>query len=395
MIGEIEGKLAAPTTPGGGSGSAGVVLMAASMTIFGLAPLLFGGLAEEGRLGLSQVGLAIPIQAFIMGAVNLGADLVLQRRHQRLLTLTCVSVLAVLQVFYIGRSGASALILCALCSVPQGLLLWIAMGVIARAPVPARLMAYSEIAITLLKLLVSSMLAAVLLPRWGIDAGFAISAFVVAIGFWAAMVVPDEVIAASSDRKQAAAALPSAGWIALAVVLLIWTGTMSIMSYLLPLASASGLSPGAAHGSFVAALIGQITGGLFAAATSKRLSYSIALAVGGLIAASALAAFLFHTGTLQFWAASAAFGFTFAFSAPFLMPMLIQADPSKRAASKFMGAALTGSALGPLLSSRVVGEWGAYGALYMAAGSVALAFVVVTALQWLGVQRDMAHDLSK
>lgn len=373
--------------------SAGVVLMAASMTIFGMAPLLFGGLAEEGRLELSQVGLAIPIQALIMGAVNLGADLVLPRRRQRLTTLICVGVLAILQVLYIGRTGASVLVLCAICSVPQGLLLWIAMGVIAQAPVPARLMAYSEIAITLLKLLASGALAAVLLPRWGVDAGFAVAALVVGTGFWASLVVPDEGVAASPDPKRASPGLPRIGWIALGVVLLVWTGTMSVMSYLLPLASASGLGSGTAHGSFVAALVGQISGGLIAAAASRRLSYPVALAIGGLMAAGALTAFLIHSGAQQFLAASAAFGFTFAFSAPFLMPMLITADPSRRTASKFMGAALMGSAFGPLVSSRIVGRLGVDGALYMAASAVAVATLAVTVLRWSAACRDDPSDL--
>lgn len=360
---------------------AGVALLAASMTAFGMAPLFFGALAEEKRLALSQVGLAVPIQAIIMGGVNLGADAFLKRNRQRALTAVCAIMFALLQLLYLRQSGTGALVLCALSSVPQGLILWVAMGAIARSAVPAQYMAYSEIALTLLKLVVSSLLAALLIPRWGINAGFVAAAAIMSIAFFAAFALDNDGSVTQTKERQPSGPLAIAGWIALIVVLMVWSGTMALLSYLLPLASAAGLPRQAANGAFVALLIGQILGGVIAASLSKRLPYPAALAIGAVIALCTLFGFHLSATAWQFWSAAAAFGFAFALAAPFIMPFLIAIDPTRRAAGKFMGAGLVGSALGPLLVSRFVGSAGAQSALYLAGAAFAVAFVIVTALR--------------
>jgi predicted MFS family arabinose efflux permease len=363
------------------SALAGVVVMVSAMTMYGIAPLLYGGLVEEGRLDLRQIGLAMTIQALVMGIVNLAADAVLKRKRQRLLIALCVATLVPLQLLYTRQSGTGVLLLSAICSVPQGLLLWTGMGVIARSAGPARLMAYSEISITLLKLAVSSLLAAVLLPRWGINAAFVTTAVVVSTGFFASFLIPSDMHDAPDGKQRDSARMPARGWLALAVVMLVWAGTMSLLSYLVPLARGAGLDAQAAHGAFVALLAGQIGGGVIAAAVAKRIVYPRALAIGAVIALGAIMAFHLQPPGWLFWATAAAYGFTFALSAPFLMPLLIAADPSRRAAGKFMGAALLGSAVGPLLTSRLVRPAGAEGALYTAGGAVALAVIAVVMLQ--------------
>lgn len=374
-----------PTLDGGAplDAFAGVALLAASMTAFGMAPLFFGALAEEKRLALSQVGLAVPIQAIIMGVVNLGADALIKRNRQRVLTAICAIVFALLQLLYLRQSGPGALVLCALASVPQGLILWVAMGAIARSPVPAQFMAYSEIALTLLKLLVSSLLAAILIPKWGINAGFVAAAAIMSIAFLAAFALRDDISIARIKDRQPSAPLMIEGWIALIAVLMVWSGTMALLSYLLPLANAAGLQRQAANGAFVAVLVGQILGGVIAASSSKRLPYPAALTIGVVIAMGTLFGFYLSGTAWQFWAAAAGFGFAFALAAPFIMPFLIAMDPTRRAAGKFMGAGLVGSALGPLLVSRFVGSAGAQSALYMAGAAFAVAAVIVTALRIL------------
>lgn len=371
---------------------AGIVLMSAAMTAFGMAPLFFGALAEEKRIALSQVGLAVPIQAFVMGMVNLGAGAVLKRKHQRPVTAISSCLLAALQLLYIGRSGTGALILCALSSIPQGLILWVAMGVIARSPTPAQLMAYSEVALTLMKLLVSGLLTAILIPWWVINAGFVVAGIIVAVGFFAAFALSNHSSGAAVEARLWPTGPPIVrGWLALVAVLLVWSGTMAVLSYLLPLAGARGLTPRAAHSAFVALLIGQIAGGVVAASVSKRLPFAAALGLGALIALSALATFRLSTATWQFLSAAATFGLAFAFAAPFMMPMLLAMDASKRAAGKFMGAALIGSASGPLLVSRIVESTGTQSALYMAGGAIVLATVLLTLLCLSGRSRVAAQ----
>ena len=64
-----------------------------------------------------------------------------------------------------------------------------------------------------------------------------------------------------------------------------------------------------------------------------------------------------HIPAWLFVAANAVGGFTGLFLSPFLVPMTIEADPSRRAAVQSGAAQLIGGAMGPLLASR----WSATG----------------------------------
>ena len=68
------------------------------------------------------------------------------------------------------------------------------------------------------------------------------------------------------------------------------------------------------------------------------------------------------------------------FLAPFLVPMTIEADPSRRAAVQSGAAQLTGGAMGPLLASRGVGAGSVHGALWLGA---ALTLAGLAVMAWL------------
>lgn len=57
-----------------------------------------------------------------------------------------------------------------------------------------------------------------------------------------------------------------------------------------------------------------------------------------------------------FVAATAAFGFLWLFALPFQLPLVIAADPSRRAAQLIGGAQLAGSGLGPLAAAMIAGD---------------------------------------
>jgi hypothetical protein len=75
---------------------------------------------------------------------------------------------------------------------------------------------------------------------------------------------------------------------------------------------------------------------------------------------------------------SSVFGFLWMFSLPFFVPMVIAADPTRRAAVLIGGAELAGGSLGPLFASFIVSDADVRGSL--AFGAVGLAATVAIAL---------------
>ena len=65
---------------------------------------------------------------------------------------------------------------------------------------------------------------------------------------------------------------------------------------------------------------------------------------------------------------------------PFLVPMTIEADPSRRAAMQSGAVQLLAGAFGPLLASFAVTERNVHGALIMAAALQATGLAVATVL---------------
>jgi hypothetical protein len=70
------------------------------------------------------------------------------------------------------------------------------------------------------------------------------------------------------------------------------------------------------------------------------------------------------------------------FLAPFLVPMTIDADPTRRAAMQSGAAQLLGGAVGPLLASLVVGERDVHGVLALGAGLLVAGLSVVAWLRF-------------
>ena len=84
---------------------------------------------------------------------------------------------------------------------------------------------------------------------------------------------------------------------------------------------------------------------------------------------------------------SGVFGFLWLFSLPFMVPMAIAADPTRRAAVLVGGAELAGGSLGPLFASFVVSDVDVRGSLGF--GAVALAVTVAIAFALHRRERDV------
>src|SRR5260221_7810693 len=83
---------------------------------------------------------------------------------------------------------------------------------------------------------------------------------------------------------------------------------------------------------------------------------------------------------LVFIGANILAGFVGLLLGPFLVPMTIEADPSRRAAVQSGGAQVLGGALGPWLASFVVGDRDVHGVLWLGAATLLTGLAIVS---WL------------
>ena len=124
----------------------------------------------------------------------------------------------------------------------------------------------------------------------------------------------------------------------------------------------------------------QVLGGGAATLLAGRVRWFWALIVCSVVDFGLLAAFASLPPPALFLLATALFGFFWLFFMPFLAPMTIEADPTRRAAMLLGGAQLLGGSLGPLLASGLVTDTDARGALSFGAASLCLALALAIGL---------------
>ena len=152
--------------------------------------------------------------------------------------------------------------------------------------------------------------------------------------------------------------------------------------YVQPLAHEAGLGSGVARTAVWIALAAQVAGAALATALAGRLRYFTVFIIASIVSLAAWAAFSQPLSAWMFIAANTAAGLAGLLLGPFLVPMTIDADPSRRAAMQSGAAQLLGSALGPLLASLVVDDRDVHGVLWLSAGLLAAGLSVVAWLRF-------------
>jgi hypothetical protein len=131
-----------------------------------------------------------------------------------------------------------------------------------------------------------------------------------------------------------------------------------------------------------------------ATAVAGKVRYFTAFLAGTAVFLGTWAVFAMHAPAWGFIAANTAGGFASVFVAPFLVPMTIEADPSRRAALQSAGAQLFAGALGPLAAARIVSDNDVHGALALGVAFLLVGMSVITLLHVLAV-RDRAAQLQQ
>ena len=346
-----------------------MVIGIVGVLIAGLQPQLLGALALEGRLSAARLGLVATVELLAMGLAAGGAGAVVRVNRLRPAGAVAAIVLILADAVTPLMAGGAIIAIRALAGLAEGTLIWIAIGLIVRTANPGRWSAIYLMAQTLAQLLIAALFAGSVLPRWGSAGGFALLA---ATGVIALAMLPwlPRAYARLEEDGTPGGLPPIAGMIALAGVLLYLAFIVGVWVYVEPLARNAGIAPGVVAAAVPVSLAMQVAGAGVAAWLAGRAPPLPVILAASLLDLVILGVFYDAPGGAAFLIAVAAFGFLWLFVLPFQVPLVIAADPSRRAAVLIAGAQLIGSSLGPLAASGLVSDGDVRPVLLLGAGCI-------------------------
>lgn len=361
--------------------SASVILIAvAAGSMPALQPLLLDGLLAEGRLTTAQIGQAATLEAIGMTLSATLAAAFLKPNRLRTIAAAIAIVALFGNLLTTASSGLGIVAVRGLNGLCSGLMLWLVVGLFARAEVPGRVFAIYATAQASSAFLLSALFTTTILPRFGATGSYVTLALFDILLLLASTQVPRAYRIIESARG---GGMPSArGIVGLIGVALYLAGILSFWVYVAPVLASTGHAKALVGIAITAAIGVQILAGLSASLLATRLRAAPTFLVGALASIGCIAVLLVTTGTVPMFAAMALFAFAWMFVPPFQMPFLIEIDPTLRTAMLISSAQLFGGAAGPLLSSAVASTIG-----LGAVGFVAMALFAGSALCVLAVRR--------
>jgi hypothetical protein len=367
-----------PPLSGLEAGSA-IAIGVLSLLLAGVLPILLAALVDEHRLTAQGIGLAAMVEALSMGAATALASAMLKPVRLRAIGVVAAIALTAIDLASLKASGVGVFVVRGMAGIPEGLLLWICIGMIARTVTPERWAGVLLTALTLAQFIASTLCAVLIVPRFHANGGFAFVAVVSLLAAPISLLIPDRY----ADLPAAGGAsfpLPARGWVALAAMLLIGAASGAVGIYIVPLAHQAGLSSETGGVANSVSLAAQVAGGAVAIAIAGRARYFHIFVAGTIAFLITWAVYGFTEPSWLFVAVSGLYGFMLLLIGPFFVPMAIEADPSRRTAVQVGAAQILGGALGPLLAILSVSDANVRGVLFLGGGLVLSGLALVA---WL------------
>lgn len=374
-VAEVVGEAFTPVETGGV-----IFIGVLSLLISGLLALLLGALVDEHRLSAPGLGLTAMLEALSAGLTTGGAAILLKPNRLRLVAVGGSILLALANLATLGASGGGLMLVRTLAGIPEGLLLWITIGLISRTVTPERWAGVLFTAMPVSQLAVALALSGYVLPHFGANGAYGVLAAASLLGVPAAMFIPRRYGPMPGSGGKTAGSPPPRGWIALLATLAVTGSLAAVGVYLAPLAQQAGLSVSVARTAISASLALQIVGGALAVWLAGRVRYITVFWGTAAVFLATWASYAVSAPAWLFIGMSGLAGLCGMLVGPFYVPMTIEADPSRRAALQSGGVQLLAGALGPLLASLVVGARDAHGVLVLGAVLLLTGVAIVTGL---------------
>jgi hypothetical protein len=368
--------------------AAALALGVVSLLMAGVLPALYGALGEEGRLHAAQFGLTATFEGLVMGLVTAAAGILLPPRHLNWIAAGACVALAACNLVSLGAQGTSIMVARTAAGVPEGILLWITIGMVARTRTPERWAGIFFTVLTAGQMVYAFAFGEWVLPRFHADGGFIALALGGLAGIVAAFFVAPSFAALNADEPGGTP--PRRGLFAIFATLIYIAATATTGVYLEPLATQAGLSAAVSNTAVWTSLAAQIAGGLAATAMAGHVRYFTVFIASSAIFLLTWAVFVLHPPAWGFIAANAAQGFVSILVAAFLVPMLIEADPSRKAAVLGGSTQVLAGALGPFATSFVVADNDVHGAILLGAVSLVFGLALIASLHFTAMRNNHA-----
>ena len=350
--------------------------------IAGLQPQLLGALALEHRISDVELGQAATAELLAIGVAAGVAGAMLRPTGLRWWGAGAALALALIDFMVGGQNHLGVILNRAAAGFAEGIMLWVPVSMIARSLTPGRWSGIFLAVQTLAQLGFSALLPYFVIAKYGASGGFDALAITSVVAAFVAFLMPREFLNLpnAEDGVEALGAASPRAIAVLASVFLFMAFIVGLWAYFEPLSTQAGHAPHVYNVAVSVSLAAQVAGAFAASFIAGRVPYFPIVVVCTILDLIILGLLATMPGAGIFIAAAALFGFLWLFLMPFQVPMVIDADPSRRAAVLMPGAQLLGSALGPLLCSFAVTQSDVRGGLVVCAAMLVLGFGVAA---WL------------
>ena len=239
----------------------------------GVLPALLGALADEHRLNAAGIGLTATFEALTMGIITGVSSVWLPPKRLKLIATIALVSLAVADFATTVLSGVSVMAVRAFAGLPEGILLWITVGMIARTVTPERWAGVFFTAMVSAQFVIAILYALWVLPDFAANGGFIGLALASVVGLAAVPFLPRAFAPLARSPEDPTGAPPPRGWFALFATLIFVAGTSVVGVFLQPLAHEAGLATTVSNNALWVSLAAQIPGGLVATALAGRVRF--------------------------------------------------------------------------------------------------------------------------
>jgi len=352
----------------------------------GVQPVVLGALLTEEHINLSQLGHAASVELLVMGGTAALAAALLAPRRLRAICIAAGVMLALGNYFTPLVRGEAVTALRAITGAAGGLLIWITASMVARSAAPDRWAGIYLTVQTLAQLIFAAIMTSWINPNNAVRSDFGLLAVAGLLCLVIAFALPSAFVdlpKGAGEVEGSFAIPPPRGFAALAAPLLLMMCIVGIWVYYDPIAQQAGLSTRVSGMAVSISLAFQVLGGTLATLTAGRLKWFPVFVVCAAVDFAMIALLGAHPSALLFLLDAAVFGFIWLFILPFLVPMTIEADPSRRSAVLISGVALLGASLGPTLAGMIITPDDTRGALWFGAACLFLSLGIAAGLRFI------------
>ncbi|NMN07446.1 MULTISPECIES: hypothetical protein [unclassified Novosphingobium] len=334
--------------------AAALLIGTVGLVIAGVQPVFFGALLAADRLSAAQVGHVAAAELVSIGIGVVIAESFLERVSVWLSTLVALALVASLNLATVWTSGLGVLFVRGLVGLSAGVLVWMTTGVIVRSARPTALSAAFLLTQAIIQFATSTGLAiAAPNARDGVPVTIAVLATAALL---LVPLLPKRLNPLPRDPAQVSGLPPLRGWVVLAASLLIQSCIVGAWVYFEPLGRQAGMTPQQVAFAVPASLGAQVVGGFAAIFLARRLPWFVSLMVSSIALSAVLFILSTPPGAAAFFVLETLFGAIWIFITPFLTPLSIENDPTRRTALLVPSAVLVGSGLGPLAASTLADD---------------------------------------